>query len=84
MVIESILKSNQIEVPQEILDKIKGKKIVKWKHLDNGDYILNFSEISEECQELAEEIAEIKKEMDNGDFVEMDINDFAKNLGIDL
>ncbi|MDR2830449.1 MAG: hypothetical protein LBB45_05375 [Methanobrevibacter sp.] len=82
MIIETIIEKNMLEVPKEILEKFKGKKVVKWNVNGNNEVKLEFSEISSECQKLAQDLDKLNKEIDDGNFATMDMDFLAKELNL--
>jgi len=76
-------KNNKTSIPKQILDKLTNKNTIIWNLKQNGEVNLIINEdgkMSPECEELAEELKQIKKEMEDGK--EQDSDSLAKELGL--
>lgn len=79
---KTIIENNVLEVPKEILEKFKGKKIVEW-NLNDDEVVLKFSSISPKCKKLEKELFELEQEMFDGKTVRMDMSELADFMGLD-
>jgi hypothetical protein len=68
---------NIVKIPlkDSIIKKIKGKALIGWNINLDGELELKV----EECQ-LFDRLEMLDKEIDEGDFIEMDIDTLAKEL----
>lgn len=77
---KTMIKNNALDVPREILEKFKGKK------LQSGILMimmLKFSSISPRCQKLEKELFEIEREMFDGKSVRMNMSELEDFMGLD-
>ena len=65
----------KIPLKETIIKKIKGKTLVSWNINSNGELELEV----EECQ-LFDRLEKLDKEIDDGEYIEVDMDTLAKEL----
>ncbi|MGL4669945.1 MAG: hypothetical protein ACRCVG_05050 [Methanobacteriaceae archaeon] len=68
---------NIVKIPlkDSLIKKIEGKTLIEWNINSNGELELKV----EECQ-LFDRLEKLDKEIDDGDFIETDMDSLAKEL----
>ena len=65
----------KIPLKEHIIKKIEGKTVIGWNINSNGELELEV----EECQ-LFDKLKKLDKEIDDGEYIEMDMDTLAKKL----
>jgi len=65
----------KIQLKDSIIEKIKGKTLIDWNINSDGELELKV----QECQ-LFDRLEKLDKEIDDGEYIEMDMDTLAKKL----
>jgi predicted transport protein len=71
-----------IKLTDNLLEKIKGKELVQCYFTPEGNVELEFSDVSQKCEEFAKELDMRDKEIDEGKGIILDVDNIGKRYGL--